>query len=246
MGEKTNIPWTDHSFSIVHGCQKIDPGCANCYSEAFSRRVGRDIWGPDKPRLTMSEKYWKQPLIWNRKAANGVPGVLGPGNPHLVFCTHMGDLFENHPTVTEQREKLWPLIRATPNLHWQLLTKRADRIRQCLPADWGEDGYPNVWLGVSVSEAKGLWRIECLNEIIAQLCFVSYEPALGPIEANLVGIDWLIYGGESGPRYRPDSAEWAENAWLQCKASGTKFFYKQSAGPRPGLRIHSLPQEFPV
>ena len=93
----------------------------------------------------------------------------------------MADNFEDNPVVTEQREKLWPLIRNTPWLDWQLLTKRADRIAECLPSDWGK-GYPNVWLGVSIEMQDYLWRAEILSKIPAKVRFISYEPALGPLD----------------------------------------------------------------
>jgi len=246
---ETNIAWTDFSFNIVIGCTKIDPGCANCYAETMSKRMGRDVWGPGKPRDILSENYWNQPLKWNKKAAAGYAGVLGLGYPLLVFCSSMADVWEDHETVTQQRARLWPLIRATPNLHWQLLTKRADRIAENLPEDWG-NGYLNVWLGVSVSEPKGLWRIMDLRKIPAKVRFVSYEPSLAVIGStidrpNLAGIDWVISGGESGPNFRKDDPRWHHLMWNHCSEQGVAYFYKQSAALRPGNRPLNLPQQFP-
>jgi hypothetical protein len=102
----------------------------------------------------------------------------------------MCDNFEGHPTIDAERAKLWPLIRATPWLDWQLLTKRADRIADNLPPDWGK-GWPNVWLGVSIENNDYVGRADHLRKIPAAVRFVSYEPALGPLDRlNLKGIDW--------------------------------------------------------
>lgn len=233
MGEKTLIAWTDRTFNIAWGCTKIDPGCANCYADTLSSRYGHDVWGPKKPRRTFGEKHWAEPLEWERLAAAGKPGVLGPGKPHLVFSSSMCDVFEDHPTIAGEREKLWPLIRATPHLHWQLLTKRADRILECLPEDWGM-GYPNVWLGVSISEPRGVWRADCLRRIPAKVLFVSYEPALDAIhqDLDLAGINWVIFGGESGPGYRKMDVQWARDMRDACNRAGVAYFFKQSAAPR--------------
>jgi protein gp37 len=115
----------------------------------------------------------------------------------------MCDWAEDHPTAAAIRPRLWDLIRRTPFLTWQLLTKRADRIYQCLPRDW-DAGWPNVWLGVSVSEQKGLWRVDELRKVPAVVRFISYEPALEDITSwlHLGGIHWIIFGGESGPGHR--------------------------------------------
>jgi protein gp37 len=148
----------------------------------------------------------------------------------------MCDVFEDHPTIDREREKLWPLIRQTPALDWLLLTKRADRIAACLPDDWCW-GYPNAWLGVTVENADYTWRADLLREIPAAVRFVSYEPALGPLDLDLTDIDWLIYGGESGPKHRQDNPAWARSMRDQCAAAGTAFFFKQSSALRPGQGI---------
>lgn len=240
MGDKTIIAWTNHTFNVAWGCTRIDPGCAHCYAESFAvGRQGLDIWGPNKPRRTFGDKHWAEPLKWDRLAAAGkTQSVMGPGAPVLVFSSSMCDVFEDHPTIDRERAKLWDLIRATPHLHWQVLTKRADRIASHLPADWG-DGYPNVWLGVSISEAKGVWRADHLRKIPAAVRFISYEPALGPLAGalNLDGIDWVIYGGESGPGYRPHDLAWPRDMRTACAESGTAFFFKQSAAPRTEMGI---------
>lgn len=242
MGAETGISWTDHTFNIAWGCQKVSPGCTHCYAEDLSTRYGHGVWGPNKPRRTFGAKHWAEPIAWNRAAERAKRRAK-------VFCSSMCDIFEDHPTIERELRKLWPLIRASPGLDWQLLTKRAERIAECLPADWGE-GYPNVWLGVSIENREHEWRVQLLRRVPARVRFLSYEPALGPIDGiELTGISWLIYGGESGAAFRPDQMEWATNVANQCYRGGVLFFYKQCAARYPGTRLRAdmgMPREFPL
>jgi protein gp37 len=128
------------------------------------------------------------------------------------------------------------------------LTKRAERIAVCLPDDW-QDGYPNVWLGVSIESNEYRWRADHLREVPAVVRFISYEPALGPLnQLDLRGIDWVIYGGESGPRFRKHHLDWPRQIRDICRAAGVAFFYKQSSAIRTemettldGETIHEFP-----
>ncbi len=228
MAEKTGIAWTDHTFNPVEGCTPVSPGCANCYAARMSRRFGRDVFGPGKPRRTFGAKYWAEPLRWDRAAEKA-------GVRRRVFCGSMCDVFEDHPDVAEARKKLWALIHRTPNLDWLLLTKRPERMWRCVPAAW--DAYRNVWLGVSIENNDYAWRADELRSVWVAVRFVSYEPALGPLDVlDLTGIDWVIYGGESGPNFRPDKLEWAQAMYERCVAAGVPFFFKQRAARRPGAQ----------
>lgn len=227
MAEKTGISWTDSSFNIAWGCQKISPGCKNCYADTLSRRYGWDVWGPGKNRRRFGNKHWKEPLKWNKKAEEN-------GTNYKVFCSSMCDVFEDHTVLDEERKKLWELIRQTPNLTWQILTKRSGRIKDHLPSDWG-DGWKNVWLGVSIENNDYIFRADDLRKIPVSVRFISYEPALGPLDdIDLTDIHWLIYGGESGPGFREHDPQWARDIKEKCEKSGTTFFFKQSSGFKSG------------
>ena len=250
MSISTAISWCDATFNPWWGCRRCSPGCKNCFADRLAIKLGHNVWG-NAPRRTFGPKHWEEPLAWNARAARAdlAPGVLGAGMPRLVFCGSMCDVFEDHPTVAAEREKLWPLIRATPNLIWQLLTKRAKRIAECLPSDWG-DGYPNVWLGTSIENNDYVSRARFLIDVPAVVYFVSYEPALGPLdELNLSGIDWIIFGGESGPNFRPIRLAWAQDIRDRCRAAGVPFFFKQSSSIRTEMGIildGDLIREFPM
>lgn len=227
MSQKTIIAWTDHTFNPWWGCVKVSEGCRNCYAAALADRYGqRGLWGSaDGPRREFGREHWSNPIKWDIEAA-------AEKRTRRVFCGSMMDWAEPNPTAAKLRPLLFDLIRATPNLQWQLLTKRPHLIRESLPADWG-GGYPNVWLGTSIESMKVAGRADDLRDIPATVRFISYEPALGPLDdLDLAGIDWLIFGGESGPKYRPMNIEWARSIRQKCAAAGTAFFFKQSAAYR--------------
>lgn len=227
MGSKTEIQWTDKTFNPWWGCIRVDKGCMNCYAERLDSRYHKanPHWGPKSERLPMSDRYWKQPIEWNKEAEK-------LGTNYKVFCASMADVFEDHPQLPHYREKLWKLIKATPNLTWQLLTKRPDNIKSMLPNDWNE-GYKNVWLGTSVAENDNRYRIDQLLEIPATIHFLSIEPILSEVDlTGYNGIDWVIVGGESGNatgkfRYRLAEIAWFEKIVSHCKTNRISVFVKQ-------------------
>ena len=116
MAENSNIAWTDHTFNPWWGCQRVGPGCDNGYAATLDKRTGGEHWDANTlPRRT-KEANWRKPLKWNKEAE--VKGVRTK-----VFCASMADVFDNRIPV-EWRNALWDLIKATPHLDWQLLTKR--------------------------------------------------------------------------------------------------------------------------
>lgn len=225
MAENSKIQWTDSTFNIAWGCWKISEGCRHCYASDLDHRYGGSNWGKDAPRKVMGEKYWAEPMKWDRKAAK-------EGRRHRIFCSSMTDVFLDDPTIARERLRLWDMIRNTPNCDWLLLTKRPSNIGRNLPDSWG-DGWPNVWIGVSC-EDQGCadYRIPILAKIPALIRFVSYEPALGPIDfrqhfENPCGPDWVIVGGESGNGARRFDVEWARSTVQQCREYGVNPFVKQ-------------------
>lgn len=223
MAESTEISWTDSTFNPWWGCTKVSPGCDHCYAEALDRRTGGAHWDGDAVPRTMSANNWDNPQRWQRQA-------LKKGTRRKVFCGSMCDVFDKNAPAG-QRERLWSEIRSTSMLDWQLLTKRAPNITKYLPADWG-DGYPNVWLGVTVENKQhGLPRIDHLREIPAVVRFISVEPLLEDLgELNLTGISWAIIGGESGFGFRKLDRSWVDGVIDQCRSQGVNVFFKQWGG----------------
>lgn len=225
---ETRISWAKYTFNPVWGCSKVSEGCRHCFAEAVAlqRSPGQGLWQRDGRRKLQGATYWNKPLAWNAAAEKAQ-------RRERVFCGSMCDVFENHETLIVERRKLWPLIEATPWLDWLILTKRAVNLPSMAPVG----GYPvNTWLGVSVENQDAVERIEMLTYMNVAVRFVSYEPAIGPIEipeSTLRGTDWWIYGGESGPQFRPDDVAWARTWRDRCKAAGIAYWYKQAAAYRP-------------
>ncbi|GAG85336.1 unnamed protein product, partial [marine sediment metagenome] len=119
---------------------------------------------------------------------------------------------------------------------WQLLTKRPEHLSNALPSWWWGNPLPNVWLGTTISNTKVAYRADVLRRTPAAVRFISYEPALGPLDnLDLTGIHWVIYGGESGHGYRKHNLAWPRVMRSKCRDAGVAFFYKQSPGYRTGM-----------
>ncbi len=237
--EDSKISWTHHTFNPWMGCHKVSAGCKNCYAETLTKnRMGINVWGRDALRQRTSVQYWKKPLRWNKEAKET--------GKNLVFCASLADIFEDNEQLIKWRQELFSLIIETPNLEWQILTKNPENIIELLPCVLPQ----NVWIGTSVENEDVIDRVEFLKGINAKIKFISYEPAIGAIAhlINLDGIDWLIYGGESGQSYRPEDKQWARDIMQLCKETKTAFFHKQSAGYRPGTGVEldgKIIREFP-
>jgi protein gp37 len=146
--------------------------------------------------------------------------------PKKIFVNSMSDLF--HEGVSDAFiMEVWDVMRATPHHHYQILTKRPERMRELVQSRIG-DVLPNVWLGTSVENAAVIDRINLLRSARASIRFVSFEPLIGPVGLiDLRNIHWAIVGGESGKTARPIREEWIDEIYHQCAEYKTKFFFKQ-------------------
>jgi protein gp37 len=207
MSETTGIQWTNATWNPWHGCHKISPGCKFCYMFRDKERYGQD-----GNVVRRSKTTFKAPLKW-------------PETPQMCFTCSWSDwLIEE---ADAWREDAYAIIRATPHITYQILTKRIERALGRVP----DLPLPNVWLGVSVENQKYAdERVDILRRTPAVVRFVSQEPQLGRIEWTpemLRGIDWLIVGGESGNSARAFNIEWARETIAACRAAGVAVFVKQ-------------------
>jgi protein gp37 len=202
---KTNIEWTGYTWNPWSGCHKVSPGCKNCYM--FSDKIR---YGQDPNVVVRSKTTFNAPLKWK--------------DPAYVFTCSWSDWFIEE--ADPWREEAYDIIRRTPHLTYQILTKRVDRVKDHW---WYDPHLSNAWLGVSVEDRKyGLPRIDALRELPAALRFLSIEPLLEDLgEINLTGIGWVILGGESGAGARPFHFGWASNIIDQCEGAGIPVFVKQ-------------------
>ncbi len=222
MADKSSIEWTDTTWNPVTGCTKISAGCDNCYAERFSERFRGTPGHPFENGfdLTLRPDRLTQPLRWRQ--------------PRMVFVNSMSDLF--HKDVP--KEFIGRVFDTMEVANWhtfQVLTKRSSLMRNFLRNRYGTaPGPTHMWFGVSIEDGTKLSRVRHLQEAPAGVRFLSIEPLIGPIgELNLAGIDWVIVGGESGPRARRMERAWVRSIREQCKAAQVAFFFKQWGGLRP-------------
>lgn len=209
------IEWTDSTWNPVTGCDKISPGCKFCYAEVMSRRL-HAMGQPNYANgfeVTLQPHMLDKPLTWKK--------------PQVIFVNSMSDLFHDSVPLSYIQQVFDVMRRA----HWhefQVLTKRAERLAELAPQlHWPK----NVWMGVSVENAKYTNRIDHLRGIGAAVKFLSVEPLLGPIpHLDVTGIDWVIVGGESGRTPRPMKESWVLEIRDQCVRAKVPFFFKQWGG----------------
>jgi protein gp37 len=278
----TTIEWADHTANPIrafsttpgghvprtprrgHYCEKISPGCANCYASTLQRRfqmpgfpgVTRDS---ETVRLDGVTKTGVRPYLDEAVLA----AIRKRRKPTRYFIGDMTDVFGSW-VPDEWLDAMFATFANSPQHTFMLLTKRADRMRSyCTPRpEWDFGPLPNVWLGVSAENNKQ-WqtRTPNLEKTPAAVRFVSVEPMLEPIKLYAVGaMDWVIFGGESGHGARPCNVEWIRDGLAQCKAAGVPAFVKQlgaraiepsaetSSGTQPSACLHPKggdPSEWP-
>ncbi len=217
MARGSGIEWTEATWNPVTGCTKVSPGCKHCYAERMAlrlRAMGVAQYAAGF-QVAAHDRLLSLPLTWPR--------------PQLVFVNSMSDLF--HGSVEEDFiRRAFEVMEQADWHRFQVLTKRSRRLRQLA----GKLPWPDhVWMEVSVETSAYLDRVEDLRAVPARVKFLSLEPLLGPVEPlELSGIDWVIVGGESGPRARPMDPAWVHAIWDRCAAAGVPFFFKQWGGPQ--------------
>lgn len=225
MPTRSNIEWTEMTWNPVTGCTKISQGCKHCYAERMARRL--EAMGSDRYRdgfkVTLHPDLLDVPRRWRQ--------------PRIVFVNSMSDLFHEDVPL-EYIQRVFATMRDCPQHTFQVLTKRSERLAQLAPKlAWPR----NVWMGVSVEDARVLHRIADLQRVPAAVRFLSLEPLIGPLdELPLDRIHWVIVGGESGPKARPVKKEWIASIFRQCRAARVPFFFKQWGGVRKDLTGRTL------
>lgn len=225
MALASKIEWTTASWNPVTGCTKISDGCQHCYAERMAKRLkamGQRNYC-NGFEVTIHPHMLEVPLGWKK--------------PQLIFVNSMSDLFHNDVPL-EFIKQVFAVMSKAQHHVFQLLTKRAGRMARLAPGlNWPD----NVWLGVTVESSKHLDRIDYLRKTPAAVKFLSLEPLLDPIhDLNLMNIDWVIVGGESGPGARPMEQAWARDIRDQCLHDRVPFFFKQWGGVRKKLAGRSL------
>ncbi|HEX3036918.1 MAG TPA: phage Gp37/Gp68 family protein [Thermodesulfobacteriota bacterium] len=225
MANNSKIEWTEATWNPVTGCTKVSQGCKYCYAERLAKRLKE--MGNRRYRngfnVTLHEDIVELPLRWKQ--------------PRIIFVNSMSDLFHEKIPL-DFIKRVFHTMERCPQHTFQILTKRSKRLKEVA----GELSWPpNVWMGVSVENVKVLSRICDLQQVPAQVRFLSCEPLIGPLDSlPLEGIHWVIVGGESGPKARPMKKEWITSILEQCQRANVDFFFKQWGGVRKDLTGREL------
>jgi len=215
MAAQSKIEWTQNTWNPVTGCSKISTGCKNCYAERMSKR----LQAMGLPRyqngfnVTLQEDLIELPYKWKQ--------------PRLIFVNSMSDLF-HEKVSTDFIQWIFNTMVHCPQHIFQILTKRSERLKELMfSLPWP----PNVWVGVSVEDDSVLHRVYDLQQVPAQVRFLSCEPLIGSINClPLENINWVIVGGESGPGSRSMEKSWVDSIKQQCEINNVAFFFKQWGG----------------
>lgn len=227
----TKIEWVvnpdgskGETWNPLVGCKKISPGCANCYAERMAKRL--KAMGISSYQDVIEENHWSGEVKLIEDLLE-VPSKKK--KPTTYFVNSMSDLFHNEVPF-EFIQKVFSVMNKNPRHTFQVLTKRHKRLEEVSPSlNWTH----NIWMGVSVENQDYIERVESLKKTEAHIKFLSCEPLLGPLDLDLEGIDWVIVGGESGPKFREVKTEWVESILSQCEEAKVPFFFKQWSGFHP-------------
>jgi protein gp37 len=215
MATQSTIEWTETTWNPVTGCSKVSAGCLNCYAERMSKRlkaIGQKRYC-NGFKLTLHRQAIDEPYSWKK--------------PRIVFVNSMSDLF--HEKVSfEFIQDVFRVMNENKRHVFQILTKRSGRLVALAPQlKWSE----NIWMGVTVENNDYVFRADDLRKVNCAVKFLSLEPLLGPLpDLDLKKIDWVIVGGESGPRARPINEEWVIEIKNWCERKKIPFFFKQWGG----------------
>jgi protein gp37 len=208
----SKIEWTEATWNPSTGCNKVSAGCKNCYAETMAKRL-KAMGAPGYENgfeFTLMPERLDMPFKIKK--------------PTKFFVNSMSDLFHEQMPF-DFLDKVFEVIRKTPQHSYQILTKREEILRDYCSTRMMPD---NVWLGVSIESAKTKHRLDILRTIPARIRFLSVEPLIADVGTlDLRDIHWVIVGGESGPKARPMLPEWALNVQKQCDEQGIAFFFKQ-------------------
>ncbi|CDQ10581.1 Phage Gp37Gp68 family protein [Acidithiobacillus ferrivorans] len=264
MSDKTGIAWTDASWNPVTGCTKVSQGCKHCYAEREWARLSANpkattYYGRAFTDVACHEDRLDQPLRWSK------PRMIFVNSMSDLFHEDVPDAFIDKVfAVMALAEKhVFQVLTKRPERMFAYLTtkNREDIIgEKAMPTvskdDFGilEWPLPNVWLGVSVEDqAAADARIPLLLQTPAAVRWVSAEPLLERVELSFAmawkrtgpawkqTLDWVVCGGESGPKSRVMEAEWVRAMRDQCVAANVPFFMKQLGaafvGPDDGFGL---------
>lgn len=224
----TKIEWTHHTWNPFVGCSIKSAGCTNCYAMAQAYRLEHAFGFAAYQGTT---KRVNGNTVWtgavNRSSDAKMREPLGITKPSLIFVNSMSDFW--HEAADDRwRAEAIEVMRAAPRHAFQVLTKRPENIAPIM-ARMGITSLPdNFWLGCTLEDHRVADRAPILARVPARVRFLSIEPITARVgQLDLAGIHWIITGGESGRKARPNRPAWTREVRDQAVAAGAAFFHKQ-------------------
>ncbi len=281
MSDKSGIGWTNATWNVLTGCDKVSPGCKNCYALRDWARLAANpktvYYGRKFTDFAVHHERLSQPLRWTK--------------PRMIFVNSMSDLFHKDAPF-EFIASVFGVMALARAHTFQILTKRplrmleffnwlkdasgeAGSLKYCIDAARATGAFqgtkadkdatagkwplPNVWLGISAeNQSTADERVPLLLKCPAAIRWASAEPLLGPLELDFAfnmhldtygnwraggGIDWVVVGGESGPKARPMAESWALAVAQSCRKHNVPFFFKQWGEWQPESMNRGLKSE---
>lgn len=249
---QSSIEWTNKVWNPTTGCHKISQGCKNCYAEKMHKRLtamGQKKYKrpflagafPDEPSLYAPLKWKKPAMIF----VNSMSDLFHESVPDEFIIRVLAVMYvcDQHTfqVLTKRADRL-PKFFSDPKLPGRIddavgrLMSETSGISSkiCIQQNGYLENWPlkNLWLGVSVeNQDTAMERIPQLMETPAAIRWLSMEPLLEMVHFRDIRVadklDWIVVGGESGPKKRPFNVDWARYVRDYCKVQGIKFFMKQ-------------------
>lgn len=257
------IGWCEETINFFVGCDKVSPGCENCYAIRMAYRLAhipgtKSVYGPVVKKTAGGKLNWTGVIMENTKQWEK---PLKTKKPTRFFVNSMSDLFHENISF-EQIDTVYAIMRDCPQHTFQILTKRPQRMLEWYK--WKADGntykcdaWPlqNVWIGISAEDQKRYdERLEYLLQCPASVRFLSCEPLLGNINLSLIGtapkdwgygyrpigslLHWIIIGGESGHGARPMHPDWVRKLISQAKEDEIPVYFKQWGAFQEGSSLY--------
>lgn len=241
MTRTTSIEWTEHTWNPFVGCSVLSAGCKNCYAMRMAFRcseMGHKAYD-GVAVASRAGPVWTGRI--NRNSDSAMAAPLRRRKAALFFVNSMSDFW--HPNADDRwRAEAFDVMIATPQHQYQVLTKRPDLIAPTL-GRMGRKLPDNLWLGATVENSRVNERIDHLRAVEASVRFLSIEPLIAQFgQQDLSGIDWVITGGESGPRCRPCKGTWVREIrdLIAAKHQSVALFHKQWGHYKSNPLVHEI------
>jgi protein gp37 len=205
-------------WNLWHGCRKLSAGCAHCYVYRGDQKRGIDS------SEVVKNKCFGAPVERKKNGEYKIPAGT------LVYTCFTSDFFIED--ADPWRAEAWNMMRERRDLHFLMITKRIDRLAECVPDDWG-DGWEHVTICCTIeNQDRADYRLPIYKAAPVRHKRIICEPLLGPIDLAPYGIgEWaeqVLAGGESGPEARPCDFEWVMALRSECVRQNVSFWFKQT------------------